>query len=91
MRQKQLNIDQLHYQLTAEQRRADDEINSLKKRNSDLSLQLTQARHDADEFYKTGLERNVDAVSLGNQVSQYITIFSMYTCEDIDHVFISSQ
>jgi hypothetical protein len=29
---------------------------------------VTQARHDADEFYKTGLERNIDAVALGNQV-----------------------
>ena len=69
VRQKQLNIDQLQYQLTTEHRRAEEEINALKMRNSDLSLQVTQARHEADEFYKTGLERNIDAVALGNQVS----------------------
>jgi hypothetical protein len=43
-------------------------MNALKKQNSDLSLQVTQARYEADEFYKTGLERNIDAVALGNQV-----------------------
>ncbi|XP_028416257.1 coiled-coil domain-containing protein 57-like [Dendronephthya gigantea] len=69
VRQKQLNIDQLHYQLTTENRRANEEINALKQQNSDLKLQVTQARHQADEFYKTGLERNIDAVSLGNQLS----------------------
>ena len=40
-------------------------------RNSDLSLQVSQARREADEFYKTGLERNIDAVALENQVSLF--------------------
>lgn len=71
VRQKQLNVDQLQYQLTAQHRRAEEEINALKKRNSDLTLQVTQARHEADEFYKTGLERNIDAVALGNQVNSF--------------------
>ncbi|XP_028393291.1 uncharacterized protein LOC114517692 isoform X2 [Dendronephthya gigantea] len=64
VRQKQLNIDQLHYQLTTENRRANEKMNALMQQNSDLKLQVTQARHQADEFYKTGLERNIDAVSL---------------------------
>jgi SMC interacting uncharacterized protein involved in chromosome segregation len=63
-----VNIDQLEYQLSREHRRSEEEMNALKKQNSDLSLQVTQARYEADEFYKTGLERNIDAVALGNQV-----------------------
>ena len=66
-----MNIDQLQYQLTREHRRTEEEMNVLKKRNSDLTLQVTQARHEADEFYKTGLERNIDAVALGNQVKSH--------------------
>ena len=80
VRQKQVNIDQLQYQLTIEHRRTDEEINSLKKRNSDLSLQVTQARQEADEFYKTGLERNIDAVALGNQVRPHLIINITLSC-----------
>ena len=49
-------------------RRTQEEVVSLKQRNCDLSLQLSQARQEADEFYKNSVERNIDAVSLGNQV-----------------------
>jgi SMC interacting uncharacterized protein involved in chromosome segregation len=80
VRQKQVNIDQLQYQLTIEHRRTDEEINALKKRNSDLSLQVTQARQEADEFYKTGLERNIDAVALGNQVRPHLIINITLSC-----------
>lgn len=69
VRQKQVAIEQLKYQLTTQSRRTEEELTSWKQRNADLSLQLSQARHEADEFYKNSLERNTDAVSLGNQLS----------------------
>lgn len=68
VRQKQLAMDQLQYELTTQSRRATDELTALKKRANELELQLTQTRREADEYFRSGLERNAEATSLGNQV-----------------------
>ena len=68
VRQKQLSVDQLQYELTTQNRRATDELNTLKQRVTELELQLVQTRREADEYFKSGLERNAEATSLGNQV-----------------------
>lgn len=68
VRQKQLAMDQLRYELTTQSRRATDELTALKQRVTELELQLTQTRREADEYFKSGLERNAEATSLGNQV-----------------------
>ena len=68
VRQKQLSVDQLQYELTTQSRRATDELNTLKQRVTELELQLVQTRREADEYFKSGLERNAEATSLGNQV-----------------------
>ena len=68
VRQKQLSVDQLQYKLTTQSRRATDELNTLKQRVTELELQLVQTRREADEHFKSGLERNAEATSLENQV-----------------------
>ena len=68
MRQKQLSADQLQYELSTESRRAADEVAALKQRVAELELQLAQTRREADEYFKSGLERNAQATSLSNQV-----------------------
>ncbi|XP_015762342.1 PREDICTED: coiled-coil domain-containing protein 57-like [Acropora digitifera] len=69
VRQKQLVVDQLQYELTTQGRRATDELGTLKQRVTELELQLVQTRREADEYFKSGLERNAEATSLGNQLS----------------------
>lgn len=69
VRQKQLVVDQLQYELTTQGRRATDELGALKQRVTELELQLVQTRREADEYFKSGLERNAEATSLGNQLS----------------------
>lgn len=68
VRQKQLAMDQLQYELTTQSRRATDELTALKQRANEWELQLTQTRREADEYFRSGLERNAEATSLGNQV-----------------------
>ena len=68
MRQKQLAVDQLKYELATEARRTADQLSAHKQKIADLELQLAQVRHGADEYYKSGLERNLEATALGNQV-----------------------
>lgn len=69
VRQKQLSVDQLQYELTTQNRRATDELTALKQRLTELQLQLAQTRKEADEYFKSGLERNTEATSLENQLS----------------------
>ena len=64
----QTALDQLQYELTTQSRRATDELNTLKQRVTELELQLVQTRREADEYFKSGLETNAEATSLGNQV-----------------------
>ncbi|CAL1527468.1 unnamed protein product [Lymnaea stagnalis] len=68
-RQKQIQIDQLTYELSSCRRRYEGEINGLKTRVGDLELQLTEARREADEYHRASLERNEELVALGNQLS----------------------
>ena len=61
-------MDQLQYEITTQSQRAADELNTLKHRVTELELRLVQTRREADEYFKSGLERNAEATSLGNQV-----------------------
>ena len=76
VRQKQLAMDQLQYELTTQSRRATDELTALKQRANELELQLTQTRREADEYFRSGLERNAEATSLGNQVIWKLKVLS---------------
>lgn len=67
-REKQVQIDQLEYELGAVKRRTDTEVCSLRQRIADLELQVTEACKEADEYYRAGVERNTEATALANQV-----------------------
>ena len=72
-------MDQLQYELTTQSRRATDELSSLRQRVTELELQLVQTRREADEYFKSGLQRNAEATSLGNQVTKTIIIDLEYS------------
>ncbi|XP_051889098.1 coiled-coil domain-containing protein 57 isoform X2 [Pristis pectinata] len=69
VRQKQVEIDQLRYELTSQQQRSSSEIGRLNERIAELELQLTEARREADEYFKGNLQQNLETVALGNEVS----------------------
>ncbi|CAH1794612.1 unnamed protein product [Owenia fusiformis] len=68
-REKQVEVDQLQYELGAQGRRNQAEIASLRQRIGELELQLVETRKEADEYFKGSLERNMENTALGNQVS----------------------
>ena len=68
-REKQVEQDQLQYELGASSRRNQAEIASLRQRISELELQLVEARKEADEYYKGNLERNMEVTALGQELS----------------------
>ena len=63
-----MEIDQLQYEVGAQGRRYTAEVASLKQRVSDLDIQLTEARKEADEYYKGNLERSMEIASLSQEV-----------------------
>ncbi|XP_022084931.1 coiled-coil domain-containing protein 57-like [Acanthaster planci] len=67
--EKQTEIEELQYELTTAARRHASETASLRKRVAELELQLAETRREADEYYKGGLQTNLEATALGNQVS----------------------
>ena len=75
-RQKQIEIDQLGYELTSQRRRHEVEVTGLRSRVSDLEQQLSESRREADEFHRQSLERNQELVALGNQVC--VVFFGLY-------------
>ena len=78
-REKQVEIDQLQYELGAVRRRTDTEVASLRQRVADLELQVNEARKEADEYYRSSVERNTEVTALANQV----TFSVMYCCFQI--------
>jgi len=68
-REKQVEIDQLQYELGAVRRRTDTEVSSLRQRIADLELQVNEARKEADEYYRASVEHNTEATALANQVT----------------------
>ncbi|XP_041363903.1 coiled-coil domain-containing protein 57-like [Gigantopelta aegis] len=68
-REKQIEIDQLQYEVNAAGRRHQAESASLRQQISDLELQLMETRKEADEYYRASLERNMEVTALRNEVS----------------------
>ncbi|XP_073444244.1 coiled-coil domain-containing protein 57 isoform X2 [Dendrobates tinctorius] len=69
VQQKQAEISQLQFQLNSETRHNQATISSLRHRQSELEMQLTEARKEAEEFFKGNLKQNLETVELGNKVS----------------------
>nr|XP_054762812.1 coiled-coil domain-containing protein 57-like [Lytechinus pictus] len=68
-REKQAEVDQLRYELSTQARRHAAESASTAQRMSQLELELLEARREADEYYKGTLQTNLEATTLGQQVS----------------------
>lgn len=68
-RQKQVEVDQLRYDLSARERRNQAEIASMRQRVSDLEMQLAEARKESDEYYRCNLERNMEVTGLRQEIS----------------------
>ncbi|XP_013420877.1 coiled-coil domain-containing protein 57 [Lingula anatina] len=68
-REKQLEIDQLQYELGAQGRRHVAEVASLRQKIAELELQLIETRKEADEYFKANLEKNLELNSLQNELS----------------------
>ncbi|XP_052770763.1 coiled-coil domain-containing protein 57-like isoform X1 [Mya arenaria] len=68
-RERQVEVEQLQYELGALTRRSQTELTSLRQKISDLELQLLEARKEADEYYRSNLERNMEATSLQQELS----------------------
>ncbi|XP_033102589.1 coiled-coil domain-containing protein 57-like [Anneissia japonica] len=66
---KQAEVDQLQYDISTQMRRHATEVASFRQRIADLELELAETRREADEYYKGGLQTNLEAMALGNQVS----------------------
>lgn len=69
VQQKQAEINQLQFQLNSETRHSEATMSSLRQRQSELEVQLTEARKEAEEFFKGNLKQNLETVELGNEVS----------------------
>ncbi|XP_063312265.1 coiled-coil domain-containing protein 57 [Pelobates fuscus] len=67
--QKQAEVDHLQFQLNKETRHSQEAISSLQQRQAALEMQLTEARKEAEEYFKGNLQQSVAAVGLGNEVS----------------------
>ncbi|XP_060556177.1 coiled-coil domain-containing protein 57-like [Ruditapes philippinarum] len=68
-REKQVELEQLQYELGAASRRSQTEVTSLRQKVSELELQLLETRKEADEYYRSNLERNMEVTSLGQELS----------------------
>ncbi|XP_067671855.1 coiled-coil domain-containing protein 57-like isoform X2 [Haliotis asinina] len=68
-RQKQVEIDQLQYEVNAGKRRHEAEVAGLRSRVSDLEQQLVETRKEADEYYRSSLERNTEVTALSNELA----------------------
>ncbi|KAJ1128676.1 hypothetical protein NDU88_007051 [Pleurodeles waltl] len=69
LRQKQVDVDQLRYELTHHTQESAFELSTAQQRVAELKLQLTEARKEAEEYFKGNLQQNLEAVALGNEVS----------------------
>ena len=67
-REKQVQIEQLQYELAAQSRRHQAELASSQQRVGDLEMQLVETRKEADEYMKANIERNTEITALGHQV-----------------------
>ena len=89
-REKQVEIDQLQYELGAVKRRTDTEVCSLRQRISDLELQVSETRKEADEYYRASVECNTEAMALANQVT-FTSMIQPFGVETFSSVIINSR
>ncbi|XP_075702171.1 coiled-coil domain-containing protein 57 isoform X2 [Rhinoderma darwinii] len=69
VQQKQAEVSHLQFQLNSETRHTQATISSLRQRQCQLEMQLTEARKEAEEFFKGNLKQNLETVELGNETA----------------------
>ena len=73
-REKQALVEQLQYRLSAETGRQGALVASVRHRVSELEVELTEARKEADEYHRVNIEGNLQLTTLSNEVANLITI-----------------
>ena len=79
-REKQTEIDQLQYELATQSRRHANEVSTLRQRIAELELNVAETRREADEYFKGGLQTNLEATALGNQVKCSSRKWQLWIC-----------
>ena len=67
-REKQALVEQLQYRLSAETGRQGALVASVRHRVSELEVELTEARKEADEYHRVNIEGNLQLTTLSNEV-----------------------
>lgn len=68
-RAKQVELEQVQYELAATSRRHQVETASLRQRIADMELQAAEARKEADEYHRANLQSAAELTALANEVS----------------------
>ncbi|XP_015211388.2 coiled-coil domain-containing protein 57 [Lepisosteus oculatus] len=66
---KQAETDELRFELANQRKRSGAEEAGLRQRVVAVEMELAEARREAEEYQRGSLLQNLEAVSLGNQVS----------------------
>ncbi|KAG9350303.1 hypothetical protein JZ751_026657 [Albula glossodonta] len=66
---KQLEYDELQFELANQKKRAGAEEARLKQRLAAVEMELDEVKREAEEYQRGSLLQNLEAVALGNQVS----------------------
>ncbi|MBN3313492.1 CCD57 protein, partial [Atractosteus spatula] len=66
---KQAETDELRFELANQRKRSGAEEAGLRQRVAAVEMELAEARREAEEYQRGSLLQNLEAVSLGNQVS----------------------
>lgn len=80
LRQRQSRIDQLTYQLNADDRRHQTELTSMKQKMNDIEVLLLETRREADEYQKSIIERNADVAELERKVYDHFQTHESFPC-----------
>ncbi|KAG5854296.1 hypothetical protein ANANG_G00036300 [Anguilla anguilla] len=66
---KQVECDELRFELANQKKRAAGEEAGLRQRLAAVEMELDEVRREAEEYQRGSLLQNLEAVALGNQVS----------------------
>jgi chromosome segregation ATPase len=69
VRQKQAQIETLKYELSAQSRRTNMEVNTLKQKLANVELELSSTRREADELHKATIEKTSEIGALETRVN----------------------
>ena len=83
-----MTIEQLRYEIGAQQRRHAAESAAQQQRITVLEGQLAEAQREADMFHQASVENNAELTALRNQVTDYFVFSCCFNCDCYGLVFI---